>query len=365
MNENFLKTKLEERSRQDALRSLRLPGIEADYFSNDYLGLVKNKLIEGHINEERFMHGSTGSRLLAGNYKLIEETEKEIASFHQTEAALIFNSGFDANLGLLSCVALKGDVIFYDQLVHASIRDGIRLSMAHSFSFVHNNLADLEKKLKNKRADIGGRCFVITESVFSMDGDKAPLTGLIHLCEKYDCLFILDEAHATGVIGDRGEGCAQQSGIGDRCFARMHSFGKALGCHGAVIVGSFFLRQYLINFCRTFIYTTALPASSVAAIRAAYHLFPGMQEEREHLKKLIALFDKPGFKHSETPIQCYIASGNSFVKALSEKLLLERFDVRPILYPTVPAGQERLRITLHSYNLIEETRHLISTMVSG
>src|SRR5207249_2240995 len=156
----------------------------------------------------------------------------------------IFNSGYDANTGLLSCVPLRGDTIIYDYLSHASIRDGIRLSLALSFSFRHNDLEDLEKKLKMA----SGNIFVVTESVFSMDGDKAPLQQLINLCQQYHANVIVDEAHATGVIGNKGEGLVQALGLQKKCFARVHTFGKACGVHGAIILGTGILRHYLINF---------------------------------------------------------------------------------------------------------------------
>ncbi len=358
MNENFLNLKLKERADAGAYRSLRLNNGYADYYSNDYLGISKNGLIEKWMKDFHFSHGSTGSRLLSGNYPLIDDLEKEIASFHESPAALIFNSGYDANFGLMACVAGKGDLILYDKLSHASIRDGIRQSFADAYSFVHNDLEDLEKKLKNRK----GNCFVVTESVFSMDGDLAPLLQMADLCAKYDAHFIVDEAHATGVIGERGEGLVQKLKLQNRCFARVHTFGKALACHGAVILGSDLLRNYLINFCRPFIYSTALPPSAVAAIRAAYRIFPGMNQERQSLHDLISLFDGPGFKKSDTAIQCFIMPGNEKVKQVAKRLFDEEIDVRPILYPTVPLGEERLRITLHSYNTMEETKKLISIL---
>jgi 8-amino-7-oxononanoate synthase len=364
MNENFLNKKLQERSDGHSLRSLRLGGKETDFYSNDYLGVVNQGLIEEFLSGRQYAHGSTGSRLLAGNYALLEETEKEIADFHDAPAALIFNSGYDANFGLLACIAQKGDLILFDKLVHASIRDGIRQSFADSFSFAHNDVAGLEKKLKIHPATGGKNCFVVTESVFSMDGDRAPLTELAKLCETYEAHLIVDEAHATGVIGERGGGCVQDLGLQNQCFARMHTFGKALGCHGAVILGSQTLRDYLINFCRPFIYSTAIPPASVAAIRATYKIFPFLHKEREVLKNLIALFDQPGFKKSETTIQCFILPGNEKVKEISNQLWQKNLDARPILYPTVPLGEERLRITLHSYNTMEETQNLITILTN-
>ena len=152
-----------------------MPAEQADYSSNDYLGIVKNGLIEKYLGNIIYPHGSTGSRLLAGNYSQIEETEIEIAKFHQAPTALIFNSGYDANFGLLACIAQRGDLILYDKLSHASIRDGVRQSFANSYSFAHNDLNELEQKLKSRPVGDSGNCFVITESVFSMDGDRAPL----------------------------------------------------------------------------------------------------------------------------------------------------------------------------------------------
>lgn len=358
MNEDFLNLKLQERSATGSYRSLRLNNGYADYYSNDYLGISKNGLIENLMKDGHFSHGSTGSRLLSGNYPLIEELEKEIAFFHESPAALIFNSGYDANFGLMACVAVKGDLILYDKLSHASVRDGIRQSFADAYSFAHNDLEDLEKKLKNRK----GNCFVVTESVFSMDGDQAPLFQMADLCTKYNAHLIVDEAHATGVIGERGEGLVQKLKLQNRCFARVHTFGKALACHGAVILGSDLLRNYLINFCRPFIYSTALPPASIAAIQAAYSIFPGMKRERQLLNELISLFNYPGFKKSATAIQCFIMPGNEKVKQIAKRLFDNEIDTRPILYPTVPLGEERLRITLHSYNTMEETKKLISIL---
>ncbi len=361
MDEHFLTQKLQERTEARALRSLRHTGNQADFCSNDYLGIVKNGLIEKALSGSIYAHGSTGSRLLRGNYTLAEETEDQIARFHEAPAALIFNSGYEANFGLLSCIAQKGDLIIYDKLSHASIRDGIRQSFAESASFVHNDLVSLEEKLQKRK----GSCFVVTESVFSMDGDRAPLQEIAGLCEQYEAHLIVDEAHATGVIGEQGAGMVQLENLQHRCFARIHTFGKALGCHGAVILGSDRLRNYLINFCRPFIYSTYLPPSSMAAIRAAYSIFPGMIQERSMLSRLIELFNIPGFKKSDTPIQCYILAGNEQVRKISLKLLEQNLDARPILHPTVPLGEERLRIALHSFNSTKETETLISTITGN
>ncbi len=366
MKEDFLIAKLTERRNAQSLRRLRLPRGQIDFCSNDYLGIVKNNLIEmaTGMGQKSFSHGSTGSRLLAGNYALIEDTERMLAVFHQAEAALIFNSGYDANLGLLSSVPKRGDTIIYDYLVHASIRDGMRLSFAQSFAFAHNDREDLEKKLQHA----SGNIFVVTESVFSMDGDQAPLGEIVELCRKYKAHLIVDEAHATGVIGKRGEGVIQSLGVQQDCFARIHTFGKALGCHGAAVLGSQALHDYLINFSRPFIYTTALPEDAVAAIGTAYQIFPNLVQEREYLASFIHKFQMASISYNRvtgnTPIQVVIIPGNEKVKQVADMLQANELDVRPILYPTVPKGSERLRIVLHAFNTSAELDKLIFLLSS-
>ena len=360
MNEDFLHKKINERKEQHAYRELRLPGEKIDFCSNDYLGLVKNGLLQH--SAAGLSYGSTGSRLLAGNYGLIEETEKSIAAFHNATAGLIFNSGYDANTGLLSCVPQRGDTVLYDYLSHASIRDGIRLSFAQSVSFLHNDLNDLEKKLRAAKGNI----FVVTESVFSMDGDIAPLQSIAALCNQYHASLIVDEAHATGVTGERGVGLVQHLGLEQACFARIHTFGKALGCHGAIVLGSETLRNYLINFSRPFIYTTALPGISIAAIKTSYQTFPSLIKERRHLQELINVFQSSeiAFRKlaSNTPIQVVVIPGNDKVKGIAALCRQHHLDIRAILYPTVPKGSERLRIVLHAFNNREELSTLIQLL---
>jgi 8-amino-7-oxononanoate synthase len=360
MNEDFLHKKIALRKEQNAYRQLRLAGTAIDFCSNDYLGIAKNDLL--HVAAKHYKSGSTGSRLLTGNYELIERTEALIAAFHGAEAGLIFNSGYDANTGILSAVPQRGDTVLYDYLSHASIRDGLRLGLAQSFSFLHNDIHDLEKKL----AAAKGNVFVVTESVFSMDGDMAPLKEIAALCGQYKAFLIVDEAHATGVVGNKGEGLVQYLGLQQQCFARIHTFGKALGCHGAIVLGSNALRDYLVNFCRTFIYTTALPPVSVAAIATAYNVFPLLSNERAHLQDLTGFFQSATIKgeklRSITPVQSVVIPGNSVVKATADLCRQNNFDVRAILYPTVPRGSERLRIVLHSYNTKDELNRLVEVL---
>jgi 8-amino-7-oxononanoate synthase len=365
MKEDFLLKHLSLRKEQHAFRELRIPAPGmTDFCSNDYLGLARSAAMQEAVHTllqaRPFMHGSTGSRLLAGNYVWIEEAESMLAAFHQSPAALMYNSGYDANIGLFSSVPQKGDTIIYDQLIHASIRDGIRLSKAQAFSFAHNDVHDLQKKLKHAEGNI----FVAVESVYSMDGDMAPLADFSALCDKFNAHLIVDEAHATGVVGEKGEGLVQYLNL--QCFARVHTFGKAVGCHGAVVLGSENLRNYLINFSRSFIYTTALPHTAIAAIMASYDLFPYMNSARQHLSSLISQFQNAGLNAlpSETPIQVVLAPGNEVIRQLAAKLQEANLDVRAIMHPTVPRGKERLRIVLHSYNTIEEVDQLIAILHS-
>lgn len=359
--DDFLARKLQARIDGQSLRSLSLSEGMIDFCSNDYLGIARQQLLNNKA-VDGLLTGSTGSRLLAGNYPLIEAAELQIANFHEAVTGLIYNSGYDANLGLLSSVPQKGDTVLYDYLAHASIRDGIRLSFAKAFSFAHNDLTDLKKKLESATGNI----FIVTESVFSMDGDLCPLQELVQLAKEYNAHLIIDEAHATGVIGEKGEGLVQSMGLQDQIFARVHTFGKACGCHGAVVLGSKQLNSYLINFSRSLIYSTALPAHAIEMIIRSYQLFPTMQEERKKLAELVDIFQRSKIRfeklQSSTPIQGVIIPGNKPAKEMAAQLQEAGLDVRPILCPTVPEGKERLRIVIHAYNSAEEIYRLISFM---
>jgi 8-amino-7-oxononanoate synthase len=366
MEDDFLSKKLQMREEQHLLRSLKLPITNSmDFCSNDYLGIVTNKLISQNKNESASVilrSGSTGSRLLSGNYALIEEAEHQISGFHQAEAGLIFNSGYDANVGLISCVAQKNDLVIYDALSHASIRDGIRLSFAKSYSFLHNDIPDLEKKLETAKGEAVENIFVVTESVFSMDGDQAPLNEMVSLCKKYNANIIVDEAHATGLIGDKGEGLVQHLKLQEEIFARVHTFGKAVGVQGAIVLGSQQLKKYLINFSRALIYTTALPEWTIHHLLNSYAIFPKLNEERKKLTRMIDLFQGLSIQYkklqSHTPIQGVIIPGNEEARNVARALQEKDFDIRAILYPSVPKGQERLRIVLHSFNTEEQIENL-------
>jgi len=359
--DRVLQQKLDARKADGLLRTLVYAKGKIDFSSNDYLGFAQSNALKNIYEEALLPNGATGSRLISGNFQVSEDTEKVIAKFHNAEAALIFNSGYDANVGLLSSIAGKGDVIISDEYNHASIIDGARLSLASRLKFKHNDLVDLEKKI----ALPAGQKFVVVESIYSMDGDEAPLVDLASLCEKYHALLIVDEAHATGVFGDQGEGLVGYYKLTDKIFTRVHTFGKALGLHGAAVVGSSSLRNYLINHARSFIYTTALPPKQYQLIQKSYELLPGA--DRKHLHTLISYFrktvggisNKIRFIESHSPIQGIVMGDNFKAKALAEHLQSKNFFVRAILSPTVPAGTERLRICLHTFNTQEEINSLL------
>lgn len=357
-----LAQKLNQRKANNALRELPVSKNLIDFASNDYLGFASsdeifNQTHEYLLNNNIRVNGATGSRLISGNHNLYAIAENTIAKFHDAPAALIFNSGYDSNVGFFSSVPQRNDVILYDELCHASIRDGITMSNAKSYKFQHNDLDDLESIIKRCHTE-PVEVYVVTESVFSMDGDCPNLEELVALCEKYNCHLVVDEAHAIGVFGENGEGVVQSLGLQDNVFARIITFGKGLGCHGAAIIGSEELKSYLINFARSFIYTTGLSPHSVATILIAYQHLKTEKVAMQNLKQNIQFFNqektqrglKSLFVYSKSAIQCAIIPGNEKVKSIASKLQEKGFDVKAILSPMVPEGQERLRFCLHSYN---------------
>ncbi len=358
--ERHLADKLEQRSAAGNLRQLRLRETGVDLYSNDYLGFGTNDLL--HDGMTAYGSGSTGSRLISGNSPEVEELEHTIAYFHKADAALIFNSGYDANTGLLSAIATRDTIFLYDELCHASIIDGIRQSLCRNrYHFPHNDMDALEALLR-KYGD-AGTVIVVAESIYSMDGDMAPLNEMAALCERYDAQLIVDEAHATGVAGTHGEGLVCAQNLEQRVFARVHTFGKALGCHGAAVVGSALLKQYLVNFARSFIYTTALPPVAIHSISRAYQLLSAPTFTNQPLHDLIAYFRQrtnriPGWKDSHTPIQVLVTGGNERTRQLADELQRVGLLVHPILHPTVAQGSERLRICLHTFNTKEQIDQL-------
>lgn len=377
-----LHDKLNDRKDNQAIRTLKATNNLVDFSSNDYLGFSISEEIYERTNsllssENLKVNGAKGSRLLTGNHSLYLKTEELLSTLYNQEAALIFNSGYDANLGLLSSIPQRGDIILYDELIHASLRDGISMSHAKSYKFKHNEIQDLASLCKrlNKNRHVSNaepiEIYVVTESVFSMDGDSPDINALASFCQENNLKLIVDEAHALGIYG---LGLVNQLKLEDKVFATILTFGKGLGCHGAAILGSKLLKEYLVNFSRSFIYTTALPPHSVATIYSALQqLKCEIEKEDSEIQKLNSniLFFKNEIKQldldkhfieSNSAIQCCILSGNEKVKNCSEALIKEGYDLKAILSPTVLEGKERLRFCLHSYNSEKEISGVLKTL---
>jgi 8-amino-7-oxononanoate synthase len=361
---------LDKRKAEHNFRTLSIPDKSLiDFSSNDYLGFAKSvalKELKDAIVKEYHIHqqGSTGSRLMTGNSLIHINCEKQIAEFHHAEKALLFNSGYDANVGLLSSVPQRGDIVLYDELCHASIIDGIRLSFANAYKFRHNDVAHLAELLAKQKNN--ETVYVVTESVFSMDGDCALLKEITGLCKQHKAYLIVDEAHAIGVYGEQGRGLCNELGIEEDCFARVYTYGKAMGAHGAAVLGNTDLYNYLINFARSLIYTTALPASSVALVMASYKLLQNTKQT-QILKENICFFNELTVSikdkiNSASAIHCFVITGNENIILASKQLINKGFDVRAIKSPTVKEGSERLRICLHSTNIKQELSQLAKAL---
>lgn len=349
---------LTSREHEGILRKLKTasPSLK-DFTSNDYLGLAQSKQLQRNIaeriNQTEILNGATGSRLLSGNSRHHEALEQQLAAIFQAEACLVFNSGYAANLGVLSSIPTRHDTILYDELCHASIKDGIRLSLATRHAFKHNDVTDLEQKIKTAK----GRVFIVIESIYSMDGDLCPLSEIVSLAERFNCYIVLDEAHSTGVIGIGGSGLAVSMNLHRKIAIRIYTFGKAIGVHGACVAGSRILVDYLINFSRPFIYTTALPDHTVISIAESFHYIALNPALQNNLQLKIDLFKNSITRKehiSSSAIQTVIFGSIEKTKAAANNLIAKGFDVRPILSPTVPKGKERLRICLHTFNSDED-----------
>jgi 8-amino-7-oxononanoate synthase len=363
----FISENLEYRKDNNSLRALRPENNLIDFCSNDYLGFAHSMefraMFESELKKYPFFHmGSGGSRLLAGNDTFTEKLEKDIAEFHKAESSLLFNSGYDANIGLFSSLPQRGDTIISDEYIHASIIDGIRLSHATRFVFRHNDLQSLEQKIKLAK----GRIFIVVESIYSMDGDEAPLNEISKIAKKFDAALIVDEAHATGIFGKAGRGIVHELGLCDDVFARIITFGKGMGTHGAAVLGSDKLRTYLINFSRSFIYTTASSFISHLAIKVSYDFLKNydhqtiIHERIEQFKKKIN--PEINLLPSKSAIQIIVVPGNTRAREAAAKIQEAGFDVRAILSPSVAIGTERLRICLHNHNSINEIDNLCTIL---
>lgn len=311
--------------------------------SNNYLGFADNKKItEDFLNEvgDKYSFGSASARLLTGTLPVYKELEDLISQLFRKEKTLLFNSGYHANVGINSCIAGKGDVIFSDKLNHASIIDGMRLSEGKFFRFPHKNMEALEKLLTRERKNFNN-AIIVSESVFSMDGDIADIEKLVELKEKFNCILVLDEAHAFGVFGQNGLGVTEKLGITDKVDIIVGTFGKAIGSMGAFATGSQTLIDYLTNKARSFIFSTALPPINIAFSKwIIENKLPQTLEKRQ---RMLAIGQKAG---SESHIIPVIIGGNKETVDTCEILFHNGFFTLPIRPPTVPEGTSRLRLSL-------------------
>jgi 8-amino-7-oxononanoate synthase len=366
--EDFFESKLEARKKDGLYRELKTTNSLIDFYSNDYLGLARSKELHNNIlnkiSKFPIQNGSTGSRLLSGNSEYAEHLETKLAAHFRAPSCLIFNSGYNANVAVLSSIPQKGDTIIYDELAHASIKDGARLSMANRFSFKHSDANDLEKKIKHST----GTTFIVVESIYSMDGDECPLKSIIDVAARHKAFTVLDEAHSTGTYGPQGAGLAVEHNLHAQVDLRIHTFGKAAGVHGACVVGFGKLKEYLVNFARPFIYTTSLPLHSLVSIEAAIDILATENSFAAELQKKINHYLKSTSQlanrtSSHSAIQTVIFPGNENVRRASAALFAKGLDVRPIVSPTVQKGKERLRICLHSFNTDEEISFLANALL--
>ncbi|MFT5777492.1 MAG: 8-amino-7-oxononanoate synthase [Crocinitomicaceae bacterium] len=350
-----LHKKITDREEKGTLRSLSLSAGMVDFGSNDYLGLAK--LANVQTSEES--SGATGSRLITGNSEQIEAAEERLALFFDSKAAICFNSGYDANIGILSAVPQRGDIIIYDEFIHASARDGIRLSHAKSYSFNHNSVEDLRRLLEKNTSST---CYIAIEALYSMDGDFCPLLDICQLAEQFGAYVILDEAHSAGIYGEDGKGLAHALILHENLLIRLVTFGKAYGAHGAVVLCSTDMQTFLINFARSLIYTTALPVSCYIQM-ATIVSHPGLKARRDQLQENIAYFRAnlstlTSRSAANSPIQIVEIKAIQQLREVEQDLRKANLFVKAIYAPTVAEGRECLRICIHSENSLEELDQL-------
>jgi len=367
---------LEELRGLGRYRTLSVPcGI--DFSSNDYLGYGSHRTGQsnvGHSCSDSLPRSGMASRLLRGHHPLWDEVEKALAGWHGAEAAIMFSSGYCANEGLLSTIAEPGDFIASDQFNHSSLIDGVRLARAERFVFPHQDLAALEAGLRRaaETQRHGQQRFVVTEALFSMDGDRAPLLEIAQLCERYQAHLIVDEAHTTGCFGATGAGLVAELDLRSQVLATVHTGGKALGVTGAYVCGARLLRDVLVNRCRQLIFTTALPAAIARWWQDAVQRVQSDRLGREALHTRAAFFRaelaRLGCQAMGTDYIVPVVLGDDRTAWLAATRLQEQgYDIRAIRPPTVPAGTSRLRISIHSdhdTDLLRKTAAAVSASVA-
>ena len=377
MNDRF-RRELQVIEEQGLTRKLRLfsTGNESEvvmngkkfllFSSNNYLGLATDSRLKKKATEgiSKYGTGAGGSRLTTGNLDIHEQLESEIADFKKTEAAIVFSSGYLANVGVISSVMKAGDTIFSDAWNHASIIDGCRLSKAKTIVYEHADMVDLERKLRQSHGD--GMKLIVTDGVFSMDGDIAPLPKIVELAKEYKAYIMIDDAHATGVLGNDGRGTADYFGLKEEIDFTVGTLSKAIGAEGGFVSTSSIAKNYLLNNARSFIFQTALSPSAIEAAREGISIIQNEPERRKQLLKnaqyLRLKLEESGFviKEGETPIISLIIGGSHEAMQFSAKLMDEGVFIPAIRPPTVPKGSSRLRITVMATHTIEQLDMVIS-----
>ncbi|TQK62999.1 8-amino-7-oxononanoate synthase [Brevibacillus sp. AG162] len=328
--------------------------------SNNYLGLAHDQRIveAGNMAAEEWGAGGTASRLVHGNYALYDELEKQLAVWKEREGALVFANGYQANTGVIAALAGRGDAVFSDRLNHASIVDGIVLSRAEHFRYRHNDMEHLEFLLK-KHQD-ARRKWIVTDSIFSMDGDKAPLLELVQLREHYDAMLMVDEAHAGGVRGEEGQGLCHELGIAGQVDVLMGTFSKAFGVYGAYVCADEFIIRYLMTKARSLVYSTALPPAVIGSNLAALSVVQTESWRRKAVRQNALMFRQllrsRGFTVDEedTPIIPLTLGENEWTLQFSKRLRQRGIAAVAIRPPTVPAGTARIRFTVMAAHTFEE-----------
>ncbi|MBI2602228.1 MAG: aminotransferase class I/II-fold pyridoxal phosphate-dependent enzyme [Deltaproteobacteria bacterium] len=357
----YMLERLQARTLRGERRSLKVSSDCADFASSDYLGYARSKLLKERILSAAASLpciGSTGSRLLTGNSPLAEETEERVARCFGFPRALIFSSGFALNTGFLPAIAGEKDTFLLDENIHASLKTGLKLSKAAGYFFRHNDLNHLERRLK-RLSSSPGNLFVVVESLYSMDGDITPLKAMADLCEPFGARLVVDEAHAAATIG-QGHGLVAEYNLQDRVFASIVTFGKAFGCHGAALLGQTDLMDFVVNFCHSFVYTTAPSSFFFLAIREALSLFSEDRGEFSLLKKNISMMNQ--CLHEKAQDGCLMSPIRSIpfpakeLRTVVLKLQEKGFEALPIFSPTVKRGTERLRVCIHAFNAEDEIR---------
>lgn len=338
------------------------------FSSNNYLGLATDFRLKKKASEgiSKYGTGAGGSRLTTGNFVIHEQLESEIADFKKTEAAIVFSSGYLANIGVISSVMKAGDSIFSDAWNHASIIDGCRLSQAKTIVYEHTDMVDLEQKLRQSHGD--GKKLIVTDGVFSMDGDIAPLPEIVALAKEYNAYIMIDDAHVTGVLGTDGRGTADYFGLKDEIDFTVGTLSKAIGAEGGFVATSAIAKNYLLNNARSFIFQTGLSPSAIEAGREGISIIQNEPERREQLlnnaKYLRLKLGESGFvvNEGETPIISLLIGDSREAVQFSEKLMDEGVFIPAIRPPTVPKGSSRLRITVMATHTMEQLNTVINKM---